>query len=396
MNNNYTKIQSALLLVFVGIVAQNLIGRSWAMNVATLVGSIFCIIGFIRLAMATDGVGRVGSILIGVYAVVKLLLSPLDMFVSVVNDMYQSFNQIGMAASSFGLNFLDFDMYDTLPMYEIQEFVQESIYPLFEVAGNIFIGGALLLIAGLVCLLCHRVFAGARAGIIVALSAAVLMLARRLLYGVLSNALGWETASTISLVVGIVISLALLTGFLLIVFTVGENKEINRRLALLGLLAAGFLNSLGVLLGSNGYNTFGALCGAVLMLVAVAMLRGRSSSKRGTGAMLAYSILMIVASLVGLIPILGAMINFYIMIAATIVICVGFSRFRTNGYLLGLTPTGMRTLSTLGMLCLVLALIEVVPIFGTIIGALLLTGLFLPMMLVAVRNALATQLPEQA
>ena len=376
------KLTTAFAFIFIGTLFCAVPLDHWTGGAMYFIACVFLLIGKIRLVTAVEGIGRIGAILWLASSVLGLGSSLLGLpfqiqsaFSSMASSTMGGFGLTGFPETAF--------FFEPTPAY------------LGVMSGFYSIGGVLSL-AAFVCWLFYKPFARMLPALVLLLIVSV----AKLPFWPMSGDSVQSVQEGIGWVSGLLTVIAL---YIFVIWSGGEDRVLNRRIRALLFLAMGAVFSFYILL-NNGYKFIAvAFLGIVLWLVgtggiraagvffgcgdAMAGTRVVGDARKGTGAFVAYGILMAVSLSLHLIPtILGDILAALLQIPAYIVLSVGFSRFRANPMLPG--RNGMRTLSTLAALLTVPAVIYCIPWVGEGISALLFVLLFVPILIPAWVNAL--------
>lgn len=190
----------------------------------------------------------------------------------------------------------------------------------------------------------------------------------------------------------LLITLCLFIGFYLILTRLYTEEDQNRkRIGAFIWMATGFLYSLFILLNNDTIYILASLTGLIAWLIGVIKIRSLEYEKQGTGAFLIYAILMILSSIVHFLPgLVGDILAIALQVPAYIIVCVGFLRFG-KGDVFASQKNGMHTMIGVMAICLILALVYLIPFVGEPISAMIFSILCVPCLVVGWKNALTAQ-----
>lgn len=190
----------------------------------------------------------------------------------------------------------------------------------------------------------------------------------------------------------LLITLCLFIGFYLILTRLYTEEDQNRkRIGAFIWMATGFLYSLFILLNNDTIYIIASLTGLIAWLIGVIKIRSLEYEKQGTGAFLIYAILMILSSIVHFLPgLVGDILAIALQVPAYIIVCVGFLRFG-KGDVFASQKNGMHTMIGVMAICLILALVYLIPFVGEPISAMIFSILCVPCLVVGWKNALTAQ-----
>lgn len=168
------------------------------------------------------------------------------------------------------------------------------------------------------------------------------------------------------------------------------GKERRRAFAFLWMFI-GFVHSLNVLLNNDLKTILIAMAGTVAWLIGIFLLRSTGYRKKGTGAFIAYGLLMLFSLgahlLLSFLPaLLGDLVAFVLQLPACICAAVGFARFAGSD-VFGNRECGMRTMSGVLVIACILTVVFLIPVVGETITSWSFILLLFPMMVVAWKNA---------
>lgn len=173
-----------------------------------------------------------------------------------------------------------------------------------------------------------------------------------------------------------------------------QSKERRYGIAFLCMFI-GMVHSLNILFGNGVRIIVIAILGAVLWLTGVGVLRHSGDEKKGSGAFIAYGILMLLslgihllfASVLFLVPgIVGDVLAFLLQLPAYIIACIGFTRFAKTG-VFHIRECGMRTMAAVMIIGSLLAVIFLVPMAGKMITSWGLVLVLIPLTIQSWGNA---------
>lgn len=186
----------------------------------------------------------------------------------------------------------------------------------------------------------------------------------------------------------------LFIGFYLIIIQIADNSDQTRhRIGALIWMAVGSFYSFLILQNNDTIYIIISFIGLVAWLIGVIKVRTTENGNRGTEAFIAYAILMILASVLHLLPsLIGDGLAILFQIPAYIILTVGFIRF-SKGNHFARAYNGMHTMGYITCICIILALIYLIPLIGENISAMIFCLLCTPCITVAWKNAV-TALPD--
>lgn len=172
-----------------------------------------------------------------------------------------------------------------------------------------------------------------------------------------------------------------------------HSKERRRTFAFLWLFI-GFIYSLNILLNNDLKTIFVSMAGTIVWLIGVFLLRSTGYKKKGSGAFIAYGLLMLFSLgthlLLSFLPaLLEDIVAFILQLPAYICAAVGFARFAKSDTF-GTRKCGMRTMSGILVAACILAIVFLIPVIGEKIASWSFTLLLFPIILIAWKNAFTT------
>lgn len=345
---NTNQITAALMLIFTGEFLYRIPIDTWSVKIMWITAWIAILIGTILLYKNLQGNGKkaaglwIGASLFGI----------LSIPVEVIHSFIEGFAGIAKAAGG------PTDMVEGLGT--LQSYTEWFL----SLEALMYIGGTLLFMV-------YPPFIKAKKGWVWLIIAFVLSL--------------FNAPS-------LLITLSLFIGFYLILTRLYTEEDQNRkRIGAFIWMATGFLYSLFILLNNDTIYIIASLTGLIAWLIGVIKIRSLEYEKQGTGAFLIYAILMILSSIVHFLPgLVGDILAIALQVPAYIIVCVGFLRFG-KGNVFASQKNGMHTMIGVMAICLILALVYLIPFVGEPISAMIFSILCVPCLVVGWKNALTAQ-----
>lgn len=344
------KIAAAFMLIFTGEFLYRIPLDTWSVKIIWIAAWIGILTGTIQLFNTLKGTGKkaaglwIGASLFGILSI------PVEVFYSLTEGIAGITKTVGGPTE-----------------------ITESLGLLQSATGWFLSLGSLMYIGGTALFMIYPPFTKAKTGWMYLVAAFIMSMFH---------------------LPSLLITIAIFIGYYLI-FTrlYAEDDQSRRRCGALLWMATGFIYSLLILLNNDTIYIIASLTGLVAWLIGVIKIRSLEYEKQGTGAFIAYGILMILASGLHFLPgLVGDTLAIVLQIPAYIILCIGFLRFG-KGEMFASPKNGTHTMIGVLLICLILALVYLIPFIGEPISAMIFSILCIPCLIVGWKNALTSQ-PE--
>lgn len=375
LSNRKSKATAAFALLFIGMLLTKFPLDNWCMTIISIFGLLAILIGQIQLAISLDKEGRIGAILLLCASGFSFIFLPIRV-IGALTNLLPSFMQNEMLEEiQFSLN---------------QVYSSFFSYDMLELINWLFV---LLPVIASVLWLCYEPFKKVKTAIILLLvNQSIWVIIRLMNY--FPSTQGFVSNLNDDIINGICGLLLVIGYYMLVTRTSTPSGEVNRGTRSLLLMTFGLIFSFFILMDNDSKFIFISLLGIIVWLIGVACMRSYNPNKKGTGGFITYGILMIVSLLIHFLPsLIGDILAVIIQIPAYVILTISFFRFAGNALFEG--KSGMLSMGMLSILLIIVSIIYLIPFVGEPLSALLFSVLATPIILIAWRNAIVSQVDAE-
>lgn len=335
------EIKTAFALILMGVAVVSFPDKSLSITIAKQLSFLFVLIGLIKLIRYSDGNGRIGAVLFLAACLIRIITG--------IGDIFSSIGSMGDLLTLDVTRFEDIlgdpsSLLSGVPFAGGLSNGSGFSFAAPDISWSVLLKDLLFLVSAILWLK-YPLFENIKSGV-----KGLMVMYLVLLVFDLSEMfdLGLPGA-------GLVIALS---GLFTVLFFYKITTKISPSLHISGvtLLAIGFIYTF-LVLTDTGWLTFGyMLIGSVLVFVGSDKIRS-SFDRKGTGAFIAYGVLVIFLGLIMHFPFVGGLLSTIIQLIAYIVLAIAFFRFSSNAIFIPNRFNGMILIGIITIVNIVLALI---------------------------------------